>query len=74
TDSLAMGAVTQYTKNKNAAVEAFLAGNDLLLTPDIAESYNALYQAVKSGAVPKKRLDESAARIVAWKLQLGLLR
>lgn len=73
TDSLSMGAVTQYMGKQNPAVEAFLAGNDVLLTSDIAGSYNALYHAVETGAVTQKRLEESVARILAWKIELGLL-
>jgi len=73
TDSLAMGAVSSYTKGQNPAVEAFLAGNDILLMPDIASSYKALYEAVQKGTVTEKRLDESVLRILAWKMELGLI-
>ena len=74
TDSLSMGAILQYTGKQNAAVEAFLAGNDLLLTSDIKKSYESLYQAVEKGTVSRQRLEESVVRILAWKIQLGILR
>ncbi|HEX3017681.1 MAG TPA: glycoside hydrolase family 3 N-terminal domain-containing protein [Caproicibacter sp.] len=73
TDSLAMGAVSAYTNGQNPVVEAFLAGNDMLLMPDISSSYKALYEAVQKGTVTEKRLDESVLRILAWKMELGLL-
>lgn len=73
TDSLAMGAVSSYTKGQNAAIEAFLAGNDILLMPDISSSYQALYEAVQKGTVSEKRLDESVLRILAWKIELGMI-
>lgn len=73
TDSLAMGAVSAYAKGKNAAVEAFLAGNDILLMPDVSSSYKALYEAVRKGSVSEKRLDESVLRILAWKIELGVI-
>lgn len=73
TDSLSMGAATSYTKGQNPAVEAFLAGNDMLLTSDISSSYQALYGAVQKGMISEKRVDESVLRILAWKIQLGLI-
>ena len=46
-----------------AAVEAFKAGNDLLLIPaDLDSSYKAMLQAVASGEVSAERLDESVLR------------
>ncbi len=73
TDSLSMGAVRQYAKGQNQAVAAFEAGNDILLTSDISESFNALYLAAAKGTVSEKRLDGSVLRILEWKIQLGLI-
>ena len=73
TDSLSMGAIADYAKGENPVVEAFQAGNDFLLTSDISASYKALYKAVQSGKISQKRLDQSVLRIIAWKMELGLL-
>lgn len=72
TDDLSMEGVAGFLDGKNAAVAAFEAGNDLLLTPDLS-SFRALYNAVQEGTVSKERLDESVLRILAWKYSMGLL-
>ncbi|HCR43293.1 MAG TPA: beta-hexosaminidase [Ruminococcaceae bacterium] len=74
TDDLSMGAVTKYEKGKNACVEAFNAGNDILLTGGSpAESFNAVYKAVKNGSISEERLDESVRRILLWKYEAGII-
>ncbi len=73
TDSLSMKGVTAYTNGKDPCVQAFLAGNDMLLTSDGPSGYQALLAAVQKGTVPEKRLDESVLRVLAWKMSLGLL-
>ena len=73
TDDLSMDAIKLYTGGQSPAVAAFLAGNDLLLTSDWSEDYQALLTAAKNGAVPQKRVEESVRRILEWKETKGLL-
>ena len=73
TDDLSMGAVRLYTGGKSPAVEAFRAGNDLLLTTDLAADYDALLGAAKCGKVPVVNIETSAMRILKWKASKGLL-
>lgn len=73
-DSLSMQAVKDYTNGQDPCVEAFLAGNDLLLTSDNLNGFNALYTAVQKGKVSEKRLNASVLRILAWKYQAGILK
>lgn len=72
TDDLAMGAITEYTKGENPAVQAILAGNDLLLTTDYVASYQAIRKAMSEGTISMEQIDHSVFRILAWKEQLGL--
>jgi beta-N-acetylhexosaminidase len=75
TDALDMAGLTHLFSNNigRAAVEAFKAGNDLLLIPaDFPASYNAMIQAVKSGEVSRERLDHSVLKILRTKASLGL--
>lgn len=70
TDSLAMGAVTEQYSPGEAAIEAFLAGNDMLLMPaGLEEAFDAVLGAVQEGRIPEERLDESVARILRFKEQ-----
>lgn len=68
TDSLGMGAIKKYYKAGDAAVMAFNAGNDIILMPAyFFEAYEGFLEAVKSGQISQKRLDESLLRILRFK-------
>ena len=70
TDSLAMGAITEQYTPGQAAVEAVLAGNDMILMPDgLAEAFEAVLAAVEDETISEERLDESVARILRFKQQ-----
>jgi beta-N-acetylhexosaminidase len=75
TDALDMAGLTHLFMNDigRAAVEAFKAGNDLLLIPaDLSASYNSMVQAVRSGEISQERLDGSVLKILKAKAALGL--
>ena len=75
TDALDMAGLTRlYASNVGrAAVEAFKAGNDLLLIPaDLDSSYREMVKAVQSGEIPAERLDESVLKLLKAKASLGL--
>jgi beta-N-acetylhexosaminidase len=75
TDALDMGALTRlYSADTGReAVDAFKAGNDvLLIPPDLDAAYRALNAAVRSGEISQSRLDESVLKILRTKASLGL--
>jgi beta-N-acetylhexosaminidase len=75
TDALDMAGLTHLFASNvgRAAVEAFKAGNDLLIIPaDLGASYQAMMKAVLSGEIPMKRLDTSVLKILKIKASLGL--
>jgi beta-N-acetylhexosaminidase len=75
TDALDMAGLTRLYASDvgRAAVEAFKAGNDLLLIPaDLGASYKAMLKAVASGEISSARLDESVLKILRTKASLGL--
>ncbi len=75
TDALDMAGLTHLFANDigRAAVEAFKAGNDLLLIPaDLGASYESMLKAVKSGEISKERLDHSVLKLLKIKASLGL--
>jgi beta-N-acetylhexosaminidase len=56
-----------------AAVDAIKAGNDMLLLPsDLDGAYNGLLNAVRSGEIPEKRLDESVLKVLLAKASVRL--
>jgi beta-N-acetylhexosaminidase len=75
TDALDMGALTRlYSANLGQeAVDAFKAGNDMLLIPpDLDVAYRGVLAAVSSGEISQARLDESVLKILKIKASLGL--
>jgi beta-N-acetylhexosaminidase len=74
TDDLSMDAIKDYTNDKEAAVLAISAGNDLVVATDYEVQIPAVMAAIKSGVLTKDRIDESVTRILLWKLDLGLIK
>lgn len=73
TDDLVMDAITQYTQSASSAVDAVLAGCDMLCSSDFAVQFDAVLQAVRAGEIKESRVDESVLRVLRWKAELGLL-
>lgn len=74
-DALEMAGLTRLYAGRigRAAVDAFKAGNDLLLIPaDLEASYRAMLEAVRSGEISSSRLDESVLKILKAKASVGL--
>ena len=64
TDALIMGGITQYATPEEIAVMAIEAGSDILLMPDNPQvAIAAIYDAVSSGRIEEKRIQQSLARI-----------
>src|SRR5215469_11887981 len=75
TDALDMAGLTRLyaTDIGREAVDAFKAGNDILLIPpDLDAADRAMIAAVRSGEIPESRLDESVLKILKLKASLGL--
>ncbi len=73
TDALDMGAIVSTYGAGEAAVQAFIAGADLVLQPaDPRLAIDALTQAVETGRVSFERLDRSVRRLLYLKLRMGL--
>ena len=75
TDALDMAGLTHLFANDigREAVEAFKAGNDLLIIPpDLGASYESMIKAVRSGEISKQRLDRSVLKILKLKGELAL--
>ncbi len=73
TDDLSMDAIRQYTDGEQAAVQAVLAGNDLLCCTDYETQYPAVLNAVQSGKISESRINESVLRILRYKIEAGII-
>ncbi len=75
TDALEMQGIASLYTQGEAAVRAIEAGADMLLMPtDPEECIHALEAAVKSKRISVSRINASAARVMAAKERLGLMR
>lgn len=73
TDALDMGGVKNAMAPGEVAVQALLAGADvLLMPPDPLLARQAVIDAVNSGRVPMARLDDAVRRILEAKYKVGL--
>src|SRR4051812_25823285 len=81
TDALDMKALTgvfhgsEHDAAGRAAVEAFKAGNDLMLMPsDLDGAYNGLLSAAKSGELKQADIDMRGLKVLRAKAALGLYK
>ena len=75
TDALDMAGLTRlYAADiGRAAVDAFKAGNDVLIIPvDLDASYQAVLEAARNGEIPRAQLDASVLKILKAKASVGL--
>lgn len=74
TDALQMSAIANNYTVEEVAVNAVLAGNDMLLEPvDVGRTVDALMDAVAQGIISEERIDESVMRILKLKIKKGIL-
>lgn len=74
TDDLYMDGIRDFVDVEGAAVQAVLAGNDLLhCCTDFEVQIPAVLAAVEQGVVPETRVDEAMRRVLTLKQKLGLL-
>ena len=73
TDDLAMDAVKEYVKNGEAATQAVLAGNDLIISSDFVNQRNEVLDSVRNGTISENIINTAVKRVLAWKLQYEII-
>jgi beta-N-acetylhexosaminidase len=75
TDAMEMQGLLEMFDTREASVRAIEAGADVLLMPaKVEDAIAGVTAAIKSGRLTKKRLDESALKVLSAKVRLGLNR
>ncbi len=70
TDAMNMGAIKDYYKDGEAAVQAVQAGVDIILMPnDFKAAYQGVLDAVNDGTISEDRINESLHRIYRVKFK-----
>ena len=73
TDALEMKGVTKFFPAGEAAVQAIIAGNDMLCLPDdVPAAIDAIKKAVKKKRIKQKEIDDKVKKVLAAKYDLGL--
>ncbi len=74
-DGLGMKGVVDFVDGDKGevAVRAILAGNDMICANAPITQGKALYDAAKSGRIPKSRINRSVKRILIMKLKRGII-
>lgn len=73
TDAMVMGGIASRYPFEVATVKALEAGCDIILFPgDLEKGIEAVREAIRSGALTEKRIDESVRRILQSKTRVGL--
>ena len=73
TDAMDMGGVAQHYQPGEAAVQAVLAGADVLLQPPMPDAaLAALKEAAESRRLPIARINQSVTRVLRAKARVGL--
>ena len=73
TDDLAMDAVKSYVENGETAVQAVLAGNDMIISSDFKTQRDEVLNAVKKGKISEELIDTAVRRILACKYVYGII-
>ncbi len=72
TDALGMQAITKQYKPGELELQAFLAGNDILLCPlDVPKAVALIEQAIVSGKISETELDKRVLKILKAKVWTG---
>jgi len=73
TDALMMKGVTRGNKSGSIEVQAYMAGNDLLLMPkDVNIAIDSMEAAVNDGRISIEEIDKSVRKVLLSKYELGL--
>ncbi len=73
TDDLDMDAVDEYVNNGEAAIQAVLAGNDIIITSNFEKQSQEIIDAINQGIISEELINEAVRRILAWKYMYKIM-
>lgn len=73
TDDLEMDAVKEYVKNGESAVQAVIAGNDMIISSNFTKQKQEVLEAVKQGRISEEQINKAVKRILAWKYMYKII-
>lgn len=73
TDDLSMDAVKTYAENGDVAVQAVLAGNDMLISSDFVEQKQEILNAIEDKKINENLINKAVRRILSMKIAYGII-
>ena len=73
TDDLAMDAVKKYAENNETAVQAVLAGNDMIISSDFLAQKQEVLDEINAGKIDIELIDNAVERILSMKYAYGII-
>lgn len=74
-DDMYMEAISKNYSAEDAAVQAILAGSDMLIVKlNFAPAWQGVYDAVQGGTISQDRLNESVLKILELKIKRGIIK
>lgn len=67
TDDLVMNGVKDYDSEENNAIQAILAGNDMIIASDVKKQYQTILDAIYQNKISINQIDQSVLRILYYK-------
>lgn len=71
TDALNMGATADI---EDIGLKAILAGNNIIITKNYAKNIEEIINYVKAGNLSEEYLKALAVKVIAWKINMGLIK
>ena len=73
TDDLSMEAVKTYAENGDVAVQAVLAGNDMLISSNFVEQKQEILKAIEENKIRENIINKAVRRILSMKIAYGII-
>ncbi|MGX7205702.1 glycoside hydrolase family 3 protein [Enterococcus pingfangensis] len=73
TDDMDMAGLANFISQEEAGLQALKAGNDLILSSSYSTQIPYVLTAIQNGEYSEEQLDQSVARLLKWKIELGLM-
>ena len=73
TDDLSMEAVKTYAENGDVALQAVLAGNDMLISSDFVEQKQEILKAIEENKISENIINKAVRRILSMKIDYGII-
>ena len=73
TDDLAMDAVKSYVTDNSAAIQAVLAGNDMIISSDFKKQKDEVINAINNNIIPINLINNAVRKILACKIAYDII-